>query len=76
MSLLVFNKSLHVLIKRRSFQQSCIRIFPNLSMSTVEKKKSYVGAARKVSPEWSQKTMTCHSINCFSIIWGQGYAHW
>ena len=33
---------------------------------------SYVGAARKFSPDWSQKTMTCHSFNCFSIVWGQG----
>ena len=28
--------------------------------------------ARKVSPDWSQKTITCHSFNCFSIVWGQG----
>ena len=28
---------------------------------------SCVRAARKVSPDWSQKTMTCHSFNCFSI---------
>ena len=33
---------------------------------------SCVGAAGKVSPDWSQKTMTCHSFNCFSIVWGQG----
>ena len=33
---------------------------------------SYVGAAGKFSPDWSQKTMTCHSFNCFSIVWGQG----
>ena len=32
---------------------------------------SYVGAARKVSPDWSQKTMTCHCFNCFSIVLGQ-----
>ena len=32
---------------------------------------SCVGAARKVSPDWSQKTMKCHSFNCFSIVWGQ-----
>ena len=32
---------------------------------------SSVGAARKVSPNWSQKTMTCHSFYCFSIVWGQ-----
>ena len=29
-----------------------------------------VGVARKVSPDWSHKTMTCHSSNCFSIFWG------
>ena len=28
-------------------------------------------AARKVSPDWSQKTVTCHSFNYFSIVWGQ-----
>ena len=33
---------------------------------------SCIGAARKVSPDWSQKTMTYHSFNCFSIVWGQG----
>ena len=33
-----------------------------------------VGAVRKVSPDWSQETMTCHSFNCFSIVWGQGNA--
>ena len=31
-----------------------------------------VGAACKVSANWSQETMTCHSFNCFSIVWGQG----
>ena len=31
-----------------------------------------VGAARKVSPNWSQETMTCHSSNCFSIVLGHG----
>ena len=35
---------------------------------------SSVEAARKVSPNWSQETMTCHSSNCFSIVWGQGNA--
>ena len=34
---------------------------------------SCVGA-RKVSPNWSLETMTCHSSHCFSIIWGQGNA--
>ena len=33
-----------------------------------------VGAARKVSPNWSHETMKCHSSNCFSIVWGQGNA--
>lgn len=37
--------------------------------------KSSVGATRKVSPNWSQETMTCHSSNCFSIFGGQGHAH-
>ena len=36
--------------------------------------KGSVGAARKVSPNWSQETSTCHSSNCFSIVWGQGDA--
>ena len=31
-----------------------------------------VGAACKVSANWSQETMTCDSFNCFSIVWGQG----
>ena len=35
-----------------------------------ENRSSCVGAARKVSPDWSQKTMTCHSFNCFSTVWG------
>ena len=35
---------------------------------------SIVGAACKVSPNWSQETMTCHSSICFSIVWGQGNA--
>ena len=32
------------------------------------------GAARKVSPDWAKKTMTCHSFNCFSIVCAQGQA--
>ena len=36
-----------------------------------ENRSSCVGAARKVSPDWSQKTMTCHSFNCFSTVWGR-----
>ena len=35
---------------------------------------SCVEAVRKASPDWSQKTMTCHSSNCFSIVWGHGLA--
>ena len=33
-----------------------------------------VGTARKVSPDWLQETMTCHSSNCFNIVWGEGNA--
>ena len=40
--------------------------------SNQSKEKGSVGAAGKVSPNWSQETMTCHSSNCFSIAWGQG----
>ena len=29
-----------------------------------------VAASRKVSPNWSLQTMTCHSSHCFSIVWG------
>ena len=36
--------------------------------------ESSVGASRKISPNWSQETMTCHSSNCFSIGWDQGNA--
>ena len=38
----------------------------------VRKLLSRVGAAHKVSRNWSLETMTCHSSNCFSIVWGQG----
>ena len=31
---------------------------------------SSVAADPKVSPNWSLKTMTCHSSHCFSIVWG------
>ena len=30
------------------------------------------GAARKVYPDWSQETTTCHSSNCFSIVLRSG----
>ena len=33
-----------------------------------------VGVAWKVSPNWSQETIACHSSNCFSIAWSQGNA--
>ena len=33
--------------------------------------QSRVGAARKITPNWLQKTMTCQNSNCFSIFWGQ-----
>ena len=36
--------------------------------------QSSVGAACKVSPNWSQEAMTCHSSNFFSIALGQGNA--
>ena len=36
--------------------------------------KSSVEAAGKVTPNWSQETITCHSSHCFSIVWGQGNA--
>ena len=29
---------------------------------------------RKVCPNWSPETMTCHSSNCFSIVWVHGNA--
>ena len=41
-----------------------------ITTSTILRADS-VGAARKVSPNWSQEIMTCHSSNCFSIVWGQ-----
>ena len=43
-----------------------------LSGFHIPEKGSCVGAAWKVSPDCSQKTMTCHSFNCFSFVWGQG----
>ena len=33
-----------------------------------DKFKGSVAAARKVSPNWSLQTMTCHSSHCFSIV--------
>ena len=40
----------------------------------MNKQMGSIGAAHKVSPYWSQETMTCHSSNCFSTVWGQGNA--
>ena len=36
---------------------------------------SCVGAARTVSPDWSQKTIKLH-FNCFSIFWVRVRHHW
>ena len=33
-------------------------------------------STRKVSPNWSQETMTCHSSNCFSIVGVTETHHW
>ena len=41
-----------------------------IKLSFAEFKISCVAAARKVSPNWSLETMTCHSSHCFSIVWG------
>ena len=46
----------------------------SLKKNTIVFKICFVGAARKISPNWSQETITCHSFNCFSIIWAQGWA--
>ena len=45
-----------------------------LRSNTTSIDPSRVGAAHKVSPNWSQETITFHSSNCFSIVWGQGNA--
>ena len=37
---------------------------------------SCVGAARKVSPDWSQKTMTYHSFNCLALFGIRVRYHW
>ena len=42
-----------------------------VKISEGRKGNSSVAAAHKVSRKWSQETMTCHSFNCFSIVWGQ-----
>ena len=36
--------------------------------STALHRKSSVGAVGKVSPNWSQENMTCHSSNCFKYF--------
>ena len=45
--------------------------FLSLSHNTsVADPDSSVAADPKVSPNWSLKTVTCHSSHCFSIVWG------
>ena len=58
--------------QRRRHTRACFSRW--YSDTRTAKKISRVGAACKVkvSPDWSQKTITCHSFNCFSIVWGQG----
>ena len=53
--------------------QTSTRVDMRSIASNLTPQLSCVGAARKVSPDWLQKTMTCHSFNCFSIVWGQGW---
>ena len=53
--------------------QTSTRVDMRSITSNLTPQLSCVGAARKVSPDWLQKTMTCHSFNCFSIVWGQGW---
>ena len=43
-------------------------MFPTEKGTVLE--SSSVAADPKVSPNWSLKTMTCHSSHCFSISWG------
>ena len=35
---------------------------------------SYVRAARKVFPHWSQKTITYHCLSLFPIVWQLGFS--
>ena len=44
--------------------QVCVELFCFASFKTGQ-------LCRSCSPDWSQKTMTFHSFNCFSIVWGQ-----
>ena len=62
-----------------SFEQTFVRRVLNKSGKTAfkpnqSKEKGSVVADRKVSPNWSQETMTCHSSNGFTIAWGHGNA--
>ena len=41
-----------------------------LMRNRMEVFSSSVAAARKVSPNWSLETMTCHSSHFLSIVWG------
>ena len=45
---------------------------PSKSVKTCDEwpTQTWVAATRKVSPNWSQELMTCHSSHCFSIVWG------
>ena len=45
--------------------QVCVELFCIRSFKTGQ-------LCRSCSPDWWQKTMTFHSFNCFSIVWGQG----
>ena len=59
--------------------QNIPEIFPHSWFSEFDSKHAHclpsVGAARKVSPNRSKETMTCHSSSyCFSIVWGQATA--
>ena len=63
----------YVIVPKSSPKSSCsVFLILNVSLQTICNKKGSVGAARKVSPDWSQETITFHSFNCFSIVWGQG----
>ena len=56
--------------------QSCCFANLNLLFFFLPFSFSCVGTAHKVSPDWSHKTMTCHSFSCFSIVWVRVRHHW
>ena len=77
--MIFYNLMIHRIGTSRPFRDRVMRYAPHQSDSYVTVCICFilfwgrsVGAARKVSPNWSQETMTCHSFNCFSIVWGQG----